>query len=241
MVACAPEGPPLKAALAIFVKTPGLSPIKTRLAHTIGATAADEFYRLAISAIAAVARSTVAAGVELKPYWAVAERAALADPDWREFPTLWQGIGELGDRLEHVHAELRARHERVLLIGADAPQISSADFAAALTALRNPATPFTVGRAADGGFWLLGSRAEIPRRVWQAAHYSNARTADELSAALGALGNIAWLSQLTDVDTADDLPCLLRELAALTAPLPEQGAVHAWIKNLRATSERQSR
>ena len=230
------EDPPLKAALAIFVKTPGLSPIKTRLAHTIGTAAAAEFYRLAAKAIAAVARTTVAAGIDLTVYWAVAERAALAHPDWLEFPTVWQGMGELGDRLEHVHDELRARHEQVLMIGADSPQICSADLSAALAALRNPATPFAMGRASDGGFWLLGSRAEIPRQAWQSVRYSDSRTAAELSDVLGTLGNIAFQSQLTDVDTGDDLPSLLRELAALSAPLPEQLAVRAWIGKLNVAS-----
>jgi glycosyltransferase A (GT-A) superfamily protein (DUF2064 family) len=228
------EGPSLSAALAIFVKTPGLSPIKTRLARTLGAAAAGEFYRLSVNAIAAVARTSVAAGVELSPYWAVAEQAGLAHPVWREFPIVCQGTGELGDRLEHVHDELRTRHEQVLLIGADAPQICSADFVAALACLRNPATPFALGRASDGGFWLLGSRVGIPRQVWQAVHYSDARTADELGTGLGTHGGVADLPQLTDVDTAGDLPGLQSELAALAEPLPEQRAVRAWIEGLRA-------
>ena len=229
MVAHAPERPPLSAALAIFVKTPGLSPIKTRLAHAIGAAAAEEFYRCAAAAVAAVARAAVDEGVDVTPYWAVAERTALAHPDWREFPTLWQGHGELADRLEHVHNELRTRHEQILLIGADAPQISSIHLVRALAALCDPATPFTLGRARDGGFWLFGSRVEIPRHVWQSVHYSDPRTADELAGALGAFGNVTYLSELTDVDTANDLAYLRGELAALTTPLPEQRVVSAWL------------
>ncbi|HVS56819.1 MAG TPA: DUF2064 domain-containing protein [Casimicrobiaceae bacterium] len=228
-MAWAPEIAPLKDALAIFVKTPGLSPIKTRLAHAISAAAAGEFYRLATSAIAAVVRDAIAGGIELTPYWAVAEHAALTHPDWREFPTVWQGHGELGDRLEHVYSGLLARHERVLLIGVDSPQISSAHLAEALAALHDPATRFTMGRARDGGFWLLGSPAEIPRWVWQSVHFSDSNTANELCRALATLGSIAYLSELTDVDTVNDLPYLQAELAALTAPVQEQLAVSAWI------------
>ena len=230
MVASAHKGPPLSAALAIFVKTPGLSPIKTRLARVIGADAAGEFYRLSVAATAAVVRDAIAAGAELTPYWAVAEHAAVAHPDWQEFPTVWQGHGELGDRLECVHSELQARYGRVLLIGADSPQISSAHFAEALAALHDPAIPFTMGRARDGGFWLLGSRAGIPRHVWQSVRYSDATTADQLCRALGTLGSIACLSVLTDVDTANDLPYLQTELAALAASVPEQLAVSTWIQ-----------
>ena len=45
------------AALAIFVKTPGLSRIKTRLAAGVGDELAAEFYRLAVEAILAVAQA----------------------------------------------------------------------------------------------------------------------------------------------------------------------------------------
>lgn len=228
-MAYAPEIAPLKDALAIFVKTPGFSPIKTRLAHGIGVAAAAEFYALAITAIAAVVRDAIAGGIDVTPYWAVAEYAALTHSGWREFQTVWQGHGELGDRLEHVHRELRAQHEGVLLIGADSPQISSAHLAAALAAVHDPAARFAMGRARDGGFWLLGSRAEIPRHVWQSVRYSDSNTASELHRVLGTLGNIVYLPQLTDVDSANDLPSLRAELAALTATVPEQLAVSQWV------------
>jgi glycosyltransferase A (GT-A) superfamily protein (DUF2064 family) len=45
-------------ALAIFVKTPGLSPVKTRLAEGIGQARAEAFYRLAVDAVAEVALAT---------------------------------------------------------------------------------------------------------------------------------------------------------------------------------------
>jgi hypothetical protein len=232
MVAPAAQRAPLSAALAIFVKTPGLSPIKTRLARSIGVEAAIEFHRCAAAAVAAVARAAIAQGVDLTPYWVVAEADAIGHAAWRGFPTVWQGTGKLADRLEQVHDELRARHGRVLLIGADAPQITTAQLAAALAALDDPATPFALGRACDGGFWLLASRAEIPRHVWQAVNYSQPGTAGELASALGTLGNVAALSELTDADTADDLPRLQSELEALPAALPEQRAVCAWIASL---------
>ncbi len=41
----------MSAAIAIFVKTPGLSPVKTRLAATIGEEKAKEFYLLSLKAV----------------------------------------------------------------------------------------------------------------------------------------------------------------------------------------------
>ena len=59
----------MSCAAAIFVKTPGLSPLKTRLATGIGAAAATDWYRLAARATAAA----VAQLPNLVAYWAVAE------------------------------------------------------------------------------------------------------------------------------------------------------------------------
>jgi glycosyltransferase A (GT-A) superfamily protein (DUF2064 family) len=116
-------------AVAIFVKTPGLSPVKTRLAAGgMGAEAATEFHRLSVAGVAR------ACGDDVAPYWAVAEREALAPPAWRGFPAIWQGEGGLGARLDRIYATLLQRHGRVLLIGADAPQITP-DLRDALRAL----------------------------------------------------------------------------------------------------------
>ena len=52
-------------AVAIFVKTPGLSPLKTRLAKGIGSALATEFHRRAAAAVSAVAR---AAGSDIRPH-----------------------------------------------------------------------------------------------------------------------------------------------------------------------------
>lgn len=206
-------------ALAIFVKTPGHSPIKTRLAVSIGAPAAVTFHRLSAGAVAEVADS---AGVDLQAYWAIAEIAALEDSLWQGLPRLWQGEGSLGERLDHVYATLLARHERVLLVGADAPQLTSELLLQACDALQDPATPCVIGEARDGGFWLFGGRVPIAREVWCGVRYSCADTAQQLCAALSPSGTIARLPTLTDVDEAADLDALDDTLAALPNPSPAQ-------------------
>lgn len=217
----------MSAALAIFVKTPGLSPIKTRLATTIGPADAEQFYLLAAKAVAEVAAATKP---DVVPYWAVAEATGLEHPLWRDLPRVWQGQGELGPRLHCVCSQLLASHDRVLLVGADAPQITAALLLQALATLANPATPFVLGRASDGGFWLFGTRKPVPAAVWHAPHYSCAATADELAAALTPLGRIATLPTLTDVDTAQDLAPLTTALATLANPCEAQLALCEWLQ-----------
>lgn len=217
-------------ALAIFVKTPGHSPIKTRLAASIGAQAAIEFHRLSAGAVAEVARSV---GAGLQPYWAVAESAGLDDPLWRDFPGLWQGEGSLGERLHRVYATLLVRHGRALLVGADAPQLTPELLLQACDALTRATTPFVIGKAHDGGFWLFGGRVPIAREVWCGVRYSCADTARQLRAALHPSGAIAKLPALTDVDEAADLDALGDTLATLPGPLPTQRELRHWLATRR--------
>lgn len=216
----------MSAALAIFVKTPRLSPTKTRLAKGIGTPAARQFHVLAAAAVAAVAR---AAQPDIMPCWAVAEAEALDDPSWADLPNVWQGPGDLGDRLHRVCQQLQSRHGRVLLIGADAPQLTVTLLRSALDALHDPSTPMVLGPADDGGFWLFGSRVAIPACIWHAPRYSSSDAAADLSQALRPLGNIASLPALNDVDTAADLPRLSDAMDALPEPLPAQQVLRDWL------------
>lgn len=219
----------MSTALAIFVKTPGLSPLKTRLAASIGVAAAERFHQLAAASVQAVAR---AATPEIDPVWAVAEAEAVDRPPWADLPTMWQGEGTLGDRLHRVCAQLHARHGRVLMIGADSPQLSAKLLRQAAAALRDGPGTFVLGRAEDGGFWLFGSRLAVPETVWLAVRYSSPTTADELVAALHPLGGITSMPPLVDVDRGDDLNPLLRALEALADPLPAQRTLRDWLRQL---------
>lgn len=215
----------MSAALAIFVKTPGHSPVKTRLAASIGTRAAVEFHALAACAVAEVAG---AASDMLQPYWAVAEHTALDDPRWRDLPTLWQDEGSLGERLHHIYASLRATHEIVLLVGADAPQITPVLLCRAIDALQDEAR-FVLGEAHDGGFWLFGGRAPITRETWCGVGYSRHDTAAQLREALRLRETYDALPLLTDVDTANDLAALAAALSSLPHPLPAQRALSRWL------------
>ncbi len=216
-------------AVAIFVKTPGLSPVKTRLAKGIGSALATEFHRRAASAVGAVAH---AAGSDVRPHWAVAEQEALAHPAWRAFPTLWQGDGKLGTRLDRVYSELLERRGSVLLIGADAPQVTPALLQDAAHAVLNGGRPYAIGPATDGGFWLFGGRAPVSPDVWHSVAYSRADTGARLAEALRRFGQISWVPALIDTDEASDLPELASALRCLRDPLPEQASLGDWLRTV---------
>lgn len=214
-------------AVAIFVKTPGLSPVKTRLAAVLGTAAATHFYQLAATATAEVARHCQPV---LVPYWAIAESGLVASAAWTDFAQVGQGDGGLGERLHRVYAELQARHGRVLLIGADAPQLTAATLCAALATLDRSEHSFVLGDAEDGGFWLFGGSVPIPKAVWRTVRYSQSQTASDLRDLLRPYGLVADMPVLADVDHASDLPSLARALADLPEPVPAQRTLLAWVQ-----------
>lgn len=202
-------------AIAVFVKTPGLSPIKTRLAANLGIAQAAEFYRLALNATAAMVqaacRSLEDSAITLTPYWAVAEPEAMDWPGWSTFATTSQGSGGLGTRLDHVYRALLARHDFVLFIGADAPHVPFSVLTQgceqlATSLIRQPdEAVFLLGRAEDGGYYLFGGCRQIEQALWESVPYSVATTADEFANRLRSLGEIRELPLHFDIDTIDDL------------------------------------
>ena len=211
-------------AIAIFVKTPGLSPVKTRLGATIGTAAAEQFYKLCTKAIRETLE-TASKTMDIVPFWAVGEEAGLCHPLWQGFEAIYTGEGGLGERQHHIYQTLLSKYQRVILIGADSPQLSSRHLNNAIEALDNHSldnhsldnhsldnNSFALGPAVDGGYYLLAGRAPIAKDIWTNVTYSAADTAEQLLAQLPC--TTAILEPITDVDTIDDLARVECELRA---------------------------
>ncbi|MEO7252114.1 MAG: DUF2064 domain-containing protein [Arenimonas sp.] len=218
--------------IAIFVKTPGHSPLKTRLAAGIGAASAQRFHVLAANAVGAVARKAQDELPGCVAHWAIAEASALDDPQWANLSRMEQGAGDLGARMGHVTAALLHEFDAAVLLGADTPQITVDDIHAAIGALRS--NQHVIGPGDDGGFWLFASRGGVPARAWSSTPWSQADTAARFCAALGA-APIAHLRKLRDVDRAEDLPQVVASLDGLRHPLPEQVRLAQWLRSDSAT------
>lgn len=219
-------------AIAIFVKTPGFSPIKTRLASSIGVSAAERFHLLSAKAIESVVLAAFRADSACIPYWAVAEKEAVHSPYWKSFQTLWQGEGTLGERLARVYDELLQRHSYVIFIGADSPHITShllGVSALTLSEAKDAAT-FVIGRAEDGGFYLFGGAVPVSYQTWLGVPYSTSTTASELIKKVSAIGTIKELPPLLDVDTADDMAQLLQMRDMGFDLTPEQQSLLRWVE-----------
>jgi len=210
----------MKGGLAIFVKTPGLSPLKTRLAAGIGASS-ESWYRLAVDAVKSVAIDS-RNRIGINTYWAVAETDALQNPLWQTLPCLQQAEGGLGERMGRVMRMLVRQHGFGILVGADAPQICVEDIQAAADFLSHENPRIVLGPATDGGFWCVGSNQIIPIDVWQSVAYSQPDTYREFVDAFSPFAEIMTLRTLTDVDEAVDLETCNEQIKNLEHPTTEQ-------------------
>ena len=216
--------------LAIFVKTPSLSPIKTRLASVVGQLRAEAFYLLSAEAVASVALDAHAQSGSAV-YWAVAEPSAIRGDTWADLPRISQGGGTLGERMDQVYRLLLPRHRFALLVGADTPQLTARSLLQAAQWLSASEPRLVLGRAADGGFWLIGGNTALPRAAWCRPRYSSNQTADDVVAAMSPFGPWLELERLTDVDHANDLPTVQRALNALPQPTPAQQRLEQWLED----------
>lgn len=191
-------------AVAVFVKTPGLSPLKTRLAAGIGPDGAMNFYLKSLAAV----RNTLSSIETIHPIWAVGEKNGLKNPLWSGFEKIHTGDGDLGQRQHAIYSSLRTRFKNVILIGADAPQISEKHIRDAILALEK--SSYVFGPARDGGYYLFGGNKAVELDIWQQVPWSAEDTRDIFQGFLGK----EWtdIAPLTDVDTRPDLKSAFSEM-----------------------------
>jgi glycosyltransferase A (GT-A) superfamily protein (DUF2064 family) len=202
----------------LFVKTPGLSPVKTRLATSLAQACgydamgaqrvAERLYRACLRAVEQSLRLAQRRWPGLHVYYAVAEAAAMNHRRWRRWPRLWQGDGDLGDRQSAIHAALLERHRGAVLVGSDLPWLGRTQLDPALQALAN-GEPLVIGPSADGGYYLLGASVAVGAEVYKQVEYSQPDTLSRLLGVLPATLRPHLLASLHDLDQWQDVADLL--------------------------------
>lgn len=223
-------------AIAIFVKTPGLSVVKSRLWPGIGRAAAERLHLASAAAVQSVV-SRAAERSSIEGFWALAESAELSAMHWTGLLHVEQGLGPLGERMAAVYRQLRKHHRGVILIGADAPQIKFGVLIDAANWLLADAPRLVIGRADDGGFWLFGGNQDLATRRWSIARYSTPSTADEFVGAMDDCGEWLELETLRDLDTPADIEPVRAELESLDHASTEQRDVGAFLSSLLTVTE----
>lgn len=186
--------------LLVMAKAPRLGQGKSRLAREVGRVEALRINRLLHARTARAAldvrwRTILCISPDRDVDLVLPGVWSLVYPPSRRQP---QGQGDLGARL----ARALAPHRSVAVVGTDCPSMTRAHVAAAFRALCRK--PFALGRAHDGGFWILAARdGARAARAMHSVRWSSKHAAADVVAALGKR-NVALLATLRDVDTLDD-------------------------------------
>ncbi|MEK7674390.1 MAG: TIGR04282 family arsenosugar biosynthesis glycosyltransferase [Verrucomicrobiota bacterium] len=193
-----PNTPPAR--LIVFVKSPRVGTVKTRLARALGPEEACEAYRLLVEVL--LERLSPLSNVELRftPEDAAAEIAPWLRGGWVARP---QGPGGLGQRLETAFAEAFASgNQRVVVIGSDCPVVTDREVKAAWACLADH--DLVIGPARDGGYWLIGLRAPQPRLFQDISWSTPAVLSETLEIARLENLRVQVLRPLADIDTEKD-------------------------------------
>lgn len=203
--------------VAIFAKTIGLSPVKTRLAKGIGRNKAEEFYILSVDAIEeSLSNLRNYTNEDIVPYWAIAEEDGYLDDRWKRFKIIWTGEGGLGKRMFNVHADLLDKHDKVIIIGTDIPQLEETTIVEAIINLDKDPENCVIGPAHDGGFYLFGCKNLVKEEIWTSVTYSKEDTLEQLLLKLDNEDiSYSFTKMMNDVDDLSDLKSLREALSLI--------------------------
>ena len=189
-----------------MARAPEIGRVKTRLAATVGTSAALEIYRWlgrrAISAACEVRDATVV--VQLTP---ANQQSSIVEwlgaPDMSGIRTRPQVEGDLGARMRAAIADaLDGGATSAIVIGTDSPDLSSSVIEQAFDMLAH--CDVVLGPAYDGGYYLLGVRAAHPVLFEDIPWSTDDTMRRTIDAAQSAGLRVALLDSLADIDTADD-------------------------------------
>ena len=222
----------MKVALAVFVKTPGLSPIKTRLEKSTSIDFAIKFYKRSVLCTSFFLKSLQRKNESLDCFWAVAEEQGLTSEYWKDFPMVYQGEGDLGMRLNKVYSELIKDYDAVLFMGADSPHLSHLYIDEMINYfLENKENDFLLGNTSDGGYYFFGGKKPLSNEVWLNVRYSSIHTALDFSANLIPNGDIFYIKESFDIDEKNDLKKYLSNKFSTDGLLEEQVNLINFIKS----------
>lgn len=196
--------------LLIVAKAPVPGLAKTRIAATIGNTAAAELAAAAL--LDTVATATAVGWPVVVAMTGDLDRAARAGQIAAALAgchVINQRGVNLGARLAQAHLDADAGRG-IVQVGMDTPQLTIGDYLAAGDAIRRRLP--VIGPAADGGWWLLGLPDSAEAHGLRRVVMSQGDTRVETERALG--GEVVRLRVVQDMDTWEDALAIARDIPA---------------------------
>ncbi|MDX1583801.1 MAG: TIGR04282 family arsenosugar biosynthesis glycosyltransferase [Thermoanaerobaculia bacterium] len=193
--------------LLVFAKAPEPGRVKTRLARSMGREAACDVYRSMIREL--TDRLGDGKDFDVEVMWTGSSALAGAELVDAFAPyRLARQIGsDLGERMTVAFCEraLLQRTTQIIAIGVDLPDIEMTEIESASLLLES--CDWVIGPASDGGYYLIGCRAEsMDARVFEGIHWGEPSVCDATTDRIRSLGEtVALLPERRDIDDFEDL------------------------------------
>ena len=191
-----------QARVVVMSKAPVAGRVKTRLIPLLGATGAAVLYRRLLGETLAGLCNAALCPVQL--CCAPDRRHACFTRAARNFPIelAEQTHGDLG-RLSHAATAALRQADRVVVVGADCPDMTPADVDLALERLAAGAD-VVLGPSRDGGYYLIGMRQPQPA-LFESIAWGSAAVLASTRQRLDTLGlSYRLLPERTDIDRPAD-------------------------------------
>jgi uncharacterized protein len=191
----------------VFARWPAPGRVKTRLGPALSPDLACALYQAMLRDVLETGRATEVETRWLD--WADApdgERWGERAAGYRE--TAQRGA-DLGERLSRAFEErLCGSGDRMVVVGADAPELTAEDVARAFWTLATH--DVVLGPTRDGGYWLIAMAKPSPELFRDIPWGNESVLAATISRAVDLGLRVAHLDRREDVDTPEDLVRLLR-------------------------------
>ncbi|MCF8143412.1 MAG: TIGR04283 family arsenosugar biosynthesis glycosyltransferase [Deltaproteobacteria bacterium] len=195
--------------ILILARYPVPGRVKTRLVRALGPGGSARLHRRMTEHVAGVARGVrdaeeTGTGVEITICYTGASRRDFRTWLGMDFQYAPQGTGDLGARMARAFDRVFQKGAGpAVLVGTDVPGITSDILHQTLQALRG--NDVVLGRAADGGYYLIGMRSPFPG-VFDPIDWGTGRVYEQTRSRIRSLGlTCADLPVLQDVDRPEDL------------------------------------
>jgi rSAM/selenodomain-associated transferase 1 len=206
--------PPPPNRLLVFARLPEHGRVKTRLAAAVGDDRALELYRAMLrDVVRGVGQRTPQTAIEFLWPPTPAANGALLRETFGEHETAMQTGATLGDRLSMAFSERFFFHrtEKIIAIGSDDPTIDRVTIDRVFEFLDS--CEYVVGPAADGGYYLIGCRAQaFDPSIFEAIDWGTPSVLETTLRRIATLNRtVALLPCRYDIDTVEDLHRYARE------------------------------